>query len=362
MSRPDFSELRRILVASTRRALKDFAGSVHNQQVYAVVFDTMEEYGTVILSLNTVSALNNWRKTKYPHYTEDQVTGLFGLKYNPGDFSFVDFGGVANDQRAWANNFEAYLETLKSDNARLKNIERFSDAVAEAMRGLDHDLRLLDVTDDFVAFHCFHDADEETIERLVCKTVSEDRFDRVFPEIRQGRELLANVAKLDINEQAELWVGCFEAYAFGRTNSFATEYFRRNIWLDIRKQIIPIGSAAVPSIMKLLDNVIGQPQFNEKGSDEYNAEGAFTRYSDVSLELLRILRKIGSVNDEFEQKLLDYFRKLYEEAGDGDETIGLNLKWVAATLNSLVPGRYPEPDSLFNENRVRNFRAYLAPN
>ncbi|MGI9263759.1 MAG: DUF4303 domain-containing protein [Gammaproteobacteria bacterium] len=361
MARPNFSELHNILVTSTRRALLDFSASEHNEEVYAVVFDMMEEYGNTILSLNTVSALEQRRAEVYPHYTDDQVKGLFGLKYNPGDFAFIDIGGEGEDQRVWAQSFELYLETLKSEAAIARNIERFSDTVVSVIRDLEGDLKQLDQTGDFVVFHCFHDVDNETIERLVRKTVDDDAFDSTFPEIRKGRELLAGVAELAVEKQAELWIGCLDTHAFGGSNAFAAEFFKNQMWLDIREKVIPLGAEALPSVLGLLDRVIDKPQFNEKGTPEYLEEGAFTRYLDVSLELLRILRKTGQVNDEIEQALVGYFRRLHEEAGDGDETIGLNLRWVAATLHSLMPGRYPEPDALFGNNKVRNFSAFTEP-
>jgi hypothetical protein len=360
MSRPDFSELKKILVTSTRRALQQFSASEHNEQVYAVVFDTMEEYGTTILSLNTVAALKQRREDVYSHYTDEQVAGLFGLKYNPGDFSFMDFGGVGEDQRDWAQAFETYLDTLKSEAAIARNIEKFSDTVAAAIRDLKDDLQQLDQTDDFVVFHCFHDVDNETIERLVRKTVDDDVFDRVFPEIKKGRELLAGVAELDIDEQAKLWIGCLEAYAFGGSNAFAAEFFKNHMWLDIRDHVIPLGAKALPGVMDLLDSVIDKPQFNAKGTPEHVERGAFTAYLDVSLELLHILREIGVVTDKIEHALVGYFRWLHEQADDGDDTIGLNLRWVAATLHSLIPYRYPEPATLFGNNRVRNFDAFLS--
>ena len=359
LARPNYSKLKEILISSTRDAIQEFAESVDNKEVYAVVFDTMEEYGAVILSLNTISALQERRKKSYPHYTDDDVSGLFGLKYNPGDFSFIDFGNVAKDQRDWARTFDEYLETLKTESAIQKNIERFSDTVAEAIRELRNDFQALDRTNDFVAFHCFHDSSDETVERLVRKTVDVSAFDRVFPEVSQGRDLLARIASLDVDEQASLWVGCLESFAFGKPSVLAKEFFKRHMWLDVKDQIVPIGPAAIPSVMKLLDDVIFERQFSEKGTEEHASVGAISRCSSTAFELLEILRCIGSLDGNTEEKLLGYFRKLQGEADDGDSVIGTNLMWVANTLHALVPQRYPPPDTTFNGNRVRNFQPFL---
>lgn len=362
MPRPNFKKAREILATSAKKALREFAKSEDNKAVYAVVFDLMEEYGTAILSLNTESRLEERRNDTYPHYTDDQVNGMSGLKYNSGDFSFIDVGDVRKGLEQWAGSFEEYLSSLKSDGAREKNIERFSDAVADAILELRDDFRLLDTTSDFVAYHCFHDASEETVERLIRKTTDEATFDKIFPEVKRSRELLESITGLSEGRQAALWIECLESFAFATPSAFAAEYFKTHLPLDVKGQLAPLGSAAIPQILKLLDRVVLEPQFSIKGSEEYKSQGAFTRCCSVTTDLLRAMRKIGYADETVEQKLTSYAKRLMEQIEGDGSTIGINLRWVANTLYSLFPERYPEPLMSFGNNRVENISTYIKEN
>ncbi|MEO1037027.1 MAG: DUF4303 domain-containing protein [Pseudomonadota bacterium] len=360
MARPNYSHLRRILATAASEALMRFADSADNNDVYAVVFDTNEEYGSVILSLNTESALAEWRSKTYPHYEDHHVYALHGLRYNPGDFTFMDYGLVSEAQRPWAEQFESYFSGLKSENARQKNLQQFSQAVVQALDDLAESFQRLNKTHDFVAFHCYHDATEETVERLVRLSVDPKTFDRVFPEIRANRELIDSVEELDGTQQAENWIECLDAYAFQIDSAFAREFFRNNLWLDVQPKLSEIGLPAVPPTMRLLDRVVLEPQFTVEGSEEQLAEGVFTRCANTAGTLLEVLRDVGFVDNEIERKLLFYFRSLHDRPEAQEDTIGTNLKWVATTLHSLIPQKYPMPDTMrVGGNHVANATAFI---
>ncbi len=359
MARPNYKKLRDALVLSAKEAIRTFAASELNRDVYAVAFDALEDYGTVLVSLNTLRDLERTRNERYSNLSDEQIGGLSGVKYNPGDFSHIGLGPDFPELDSWAGNYAKYLETLGSESAYDRNLERFSDAIVSAIDDLRPDLDLLDQTPDFIVFHGFHDTPDEVKEVLIRKTVDPALFDRIFPEVRQYREFVDGISARPAEWAAQIWLSFFRAYISGERDPLADQFYRQHSRFDIKPQLVEIGELALPGIFSLIDQVMFEPQFNAKGSKEWEAEGAFTRQSNVASELIWTIQEIGVFDDVVEKKLLDYIHRLHEMSKTQKDPIGTNLSVAARTLNAMAPGKYPPVVTDPGTNRPLNIDAYL---
>ncbi len=357
MKKPDFQKLYELVYTSAKNCIEDFSSSQNNKNVYALVFDLNESYGDILLSINTEEGLKNTIDSMYPNYTEDQITGLNGLRYNPGDFFFFDMCKFPEEVIEWSLNYNKYLSNLKSDKAYLNNTEKFSDTICKVIHDLDSVITKLDRTEDFLVYHCFHDVDEETDIRLILKTISQDRFDKVFPEYKEFESFISNIDSFGKDKRLKIWLDMLVAYLNYGNSKYSKLFFRRHIYLDIAPQLIKLGTYALDSIFEVLDSIIYLPEFNEKGSKEWEDTGAFSRRANVVHLLLDVIASIGVPDKKYEKKLLNYIAKLQSYADNTEGIIGLNLCLTARCLHNLN-NKYPSDEMCPISNRLLNYEQY----
>lgn len=361
MKKPNFQKLYELVCAAAKNCILDFASSQNNKDVYALVFDLNEDYGDVQVSINTEEGLKKTIVSTYSDYTEDQISGLNGLKYSSGDFAFFDICKFPEEINEWSSNYNAYLFSLKSDTAYFNNIERFSDTICQVLDDLDLAIAQLDKTEEFIAYHCFHDVDEETDIRLLLKSISQDRFDEVFPEYKEFERFINDIDSFDEDARLKIWLDMLVAYFNYGNSRYSKQFFRRNIYLDIAPQLIKVGSNAIDSIFDVLDSIIYLPEFNEKGTKEWEETGAFSRRADVVHLLLDVIASIGTSDTNLENRLLEYIVNLQSHAEKVEGTIGLNLCLTARCLH-YVNNKYPSDDMCPSSNRLLNYEQYLKNN
>ncbi len=358
MKKPNFKELQELVFLAAKTCIEEFAASEDNKNVYALVFDLNEDYGDVLISINTEEALQKTINAKYSHYTTDQVSGLNGLKYSPGDFSFFDIGKFPKEFDSWSSSYNSYLENLKSDRAYLNNTEKFSDVIVTVINSLNSEIAQLDKTEEFIAFHCFHDIDEETSIRLILKTVSQSRFDQVFPEYKEYEAFINNIDSLNESERLKIWFDMLIAYCNYESSRYSNQFFRRHCYLDIEPEIVKLGNTAIEPILTTLDSLIYIPEFNEKDTKEWEDTGAFSRRANVVHLLLDVIASIGYSSKKVEEKLLHYIVQLQAQAEANDGTIGLNLCLTARCLHFLN-NTFPMDEMCPSTNRLLNFNQYI---
>ena len=358
MKKPSYKKLHDIILNESMLTIDEFANTNDNKDVYALTFDTNEHYGTIILSINTIDGLNRRIESTYQDYNNDQINGLDGVKYNSGDFSFIDICRFSSELDDWSDLYNNYLEDLKSEKSYFNNIEKFSDTIVSVIFDLNQTIQKLNTASGFIAYHCFHDVDSETSERLIRKTVSNDLFDRVFPEVRQYDEFIRNIDSLNTSEIIEVWLNMLTAYIKKSSQIFSSQFYKNKIYLDVEPELIKIGEPGLGNIFQYLDEIIFEKQLNEKGSAQWYEDGAFTRESNVCSLLLDVIIGICYIDNNIEHKLLNYIHRLQEEAGKVDGTIGLNLCLSARCLHSLLPKKYPKDHMCPSSNRLLNYQSY----
>jgi len=352
---PNYKQFKKYVFQMCETFIQDFSQSEGNRNVYVFALDVQEDCGSVQICLNTEEGFDESVKNNYSDYSEKKLKGLSGVKYSPGDFSFLDFGEGLKEYDDWCINFEKYTDSLIDDDSKyVKALEKLSDVLVDVLDDLSESFKSLDQTKDFIAIHFFHDVIAETTEALIRKSVPSDLFDTVFPEIKEARELINNINSLDEYKKIEVWMTILENYRDREVGKYSKEYFKNKTYWDVRLELADIGIPVLDKVFELLDSVIYEEQFNEEGSEAWEQEGAFSKAEDVSFLLLNAISEINYVSEIYEKRLLGYLKKLYEVSAKVEGTIGTNLMGVANTLHDLLPEKFPKPKISSAENRLMN--------
>lgn len=171
--------------------LEQFVRSDHNRDVFALTLYIDTEGGYHGLSMNTERDFRARVQEKYSEYSEEQLTGLHGVRYNEGDFGHRFYGKeflslplkeVMNAYYAISADhpITEVSRDIAFENSFFK--EQMILCGVNVLKRLEAPLKALDVTDDFIVFVSLHDVDGEVIKTLMRQTNSLETLKRVFPE------------------------------------------------------------------------------------------------------------------------------------------------------------------------------------
>ena len=191
------------------------------------------------------------------------------------------------------------------------------------------------------------------------KTISEDKFDQLFPEIKEYKLFIRNIDSLCPDERIKIWLNMLEAYRNYTTSIYSVQFFKKNNYWDIEPELIKIGHSLLEPLIGYLDRIIFLSEFNEKGTKEWNDTGVFSRTSNVAHLLLCVIPFLENKNSNLEIKLLDYVKKLQLNSLFVDGAIGLNLCLTARCLHKLNPKKFPLDDMSHKDNKLLNYHAYF---
>ena len=304
MKKPDFEALHKVLLPSFREVIDEFSKSEDNEEVYAVVLDGNDEYGYLILSLNTEKALRKRIDEVYPEYENSDIFGLHGLKYNSGDFTFQDIATESSEFESLRKSYNQYLScltekylaessddtdeyfTCSSDTSEVDAlVEQFSDVMARIIKDLKADLNKLDKTSNFIACHAFHDMDEETVERLMRKTVSDVDFDSCIPEVRKNQEFVDSIKALPIKQRINTWLKILSDYRISEFDSISSKFYEWHQPSEVATMLRERRIDAYPDIVNYLDEIIYLEQYRQ----EYSKEGVSIQKETKKAEISGVL-------------------------------------------------------------------------
>ncbi|QGX41028.1 DUF4303 domain-containing protein [Permianibacter aggregans] len=352
-----YENLTKLLAAEASKGITQFSVTEDSVEVYAVAFSAEPNSGSVSLHINTESVFEARKSTTYHECDEKQVNGLFGFRFNPHDFGFHDFWSFPDELSDWAEEYEAHLESLETDEEHEETRERFFDAVAAAIGQVQNELAFLNKTEHFIAFVSYYDSSRELKEHLMRKTVGEATFDKLFPEVRRFNELIIDINQLSTEVQISYWLGVLKTYE-SKDEIGQGHFLQYRYYLDVEEHLAELGQDALPAIFAYLDQVIFLNEFNLKGGKQWTEDGAFNRQAAVSHLLLNTIARIGDSAPWVERALKTYIQTLTLHNEGVQETVGLNSRLAARCLHELFPEKYPKEDVCQHSNRLLNAWRY----
>ncbi len=355
MKKRDYENLQACLCSTLCSELVAFAATDANEGVYAVALDANEDYGDILLCINTEKALKETIATTYPEAGQDHIAGTSGIRFNPGEFAFSKVLELGEAQEKYKH----LMESAPSEKTTKKHHEMFSDALAKALLLAAPAFSALNKTSEFVSYHSFHEANTQETERLLRKTIDQELFDRVFPEVAEFRQLMSGIGSLSEEDQVKIWLSLLDSYVTGKPNRYSGIFFGTHGYYDIEKYLVKLGPSAVDAIVDHLEGIVFLPPFNEKGSMEWKRDGSSTRSLSASCTLMFALRHMRNVPIEIDSRLIAILKRLYEESEHVEGVVSLCLLNVARTIHAIWPKRYPPPHEDDSNNRLLNYQRYV---
>lgn len=357
MTKSDYKKIKTLISSQIREFVVEFAASNENRSVYALALDVNEDYGDIIVCINTEESLSKRASSVYTDYSEDEIGGISGIRFNPGEFEFSRVLDLGDFQEA----YEKKIETLKTEASVLRNQEKLSEAAAEALLESRDTFNILDTTEDFIFYHCFQNSSHEQSQRLILKTVDRASFEKCFPEIAEYENLRDEISNKENSEKVIFWLSLMRAYAMNRPTKYSRIYFQSHGPWDIEEELASIGPMVISPVIDLLEELAPMPPFNEKGTAEFAEDGAISRASSVSCNLLFTLRKLEHIPEFAVRSLTEILSGLVRHARTAppNEPVSLVIPNIARALHALCSDRFP-PEQLAKGNRIENIEDYLA--
>jgi len=240
------------LTEGCKTAIRTFAASADNKQVYALNLDA-NGHGDFYLYLNTVERFERTLsryQSKYPDY--NQAEKIQSLKYGQGDWDFQwwsehmgEYGRVVGSLEKLINRAQD-LNEQDSDKHDAEPVIAFEAGIVKAgyqvlamqavMRLIaEQALDALDRTDDFIAFASTEN-DYVDYSIVMRRTIDPALFERVFPDLkeldRQFEESMEQIRHLSVSKALDYWSDAIHSGGYGSETPFKyvkSEYevFRR---------------------------------------------------------------------------------------------------------------------------------------
>jgi len=175
------------------RAIDRFAQSEDNKDVYAFTLFIDTDGGVNGASINTESSYKTRVNEVYSDCLEEELKEIWGERYNEGDFTFryysEDFVGPKLKEimdAYYCINQEHPILDVSMDIAFESNLfeERLIQVGINVVRRLSDKFKVLNRTDDFIAYVSLHDVGADIIGLLMQQTVSIKTFEKLFPNYK----------------------------------------------------------------------------------------------------------------------------------------------------------------------------------
>jgi hypothetical protein len=341
MRRSVYRELTTSLLADCRAAVSEFVASHHNRDVFAFVLDCDPFHGAVTVGINTKDGLAKVLRDKHPKAKRAEIDGLHGIRFRCQEFAFNDFG-LSEESLQLLDEIAATQHDAKTDRTAERHADMLLLTLARVVLILETDLAALAQTDDFVSFVTEENASEQSRIALIRRTVSDEAFDRVFPEVRAFEMKLLAVSNLAPEERAKFWIDAARDLAC-ENDTADTKRFREmghtvEVMLDA---ITEFGSVAVSPLIGALEKTALEPQLNGSKTKAFRQWGANTPSAAFALSSIERIRAIRLVDEDNIARLHQLLRKLHRR--DKGKKTGPIAADIALTLHEMRPHVFPEP-------------------
>ncbi|MGO4547194.1 hypothetical protein AB4Z29_20645 [Paenibacillus sp. 2TAB23] len=261
-----------------RSALDDYIRDGNNKDVYTFSIYTDTYYGSYVIYINNMLSLNKsvdegyvryqqkYLETGYDHYNQSREQLYNQFKYGEGDYPFM-YEEMPERLQKWLAIFNRIIqeepEYLDIDQnyifeKKIIDSQLFLIAI-DVIHRLHDDLKLLDQTDDFIAYVSAADGvggDYLTDSQLIRRCVSEDQLYRAIPQLKEKdmayMSAVAAVKQKALQEQIQHWINVIEEGEFGKDSVhrfLKTDY-------ESYEQLVELGQTAVPYIQEFMNGDI----------------------------------------------------------------------------------------------------------
>ncbi len=339
MRRSAYRELTSALLEDCRGAIDEFVASHHNQEVFAFALDCDPFHGDVRVGINTEPGFQEVLRERYPKATRDEVEGLHGIRYRCADFAFNDFG-LSEESLQLLDEIAAAQHDAKTDRTAERHADTLMLTLSRIVLMLEPELATLRQTPDFVAYVTEQQASEASRVALIRRTVPEEAFDRIFPEVRAFNDRLAHIEQLPPNQRAAYWTQAACDLACGHDTEDARRFQAMGMPLDrMLATVVELGSVAVPHLIDTLEKSAAEPQLTKPKSKAARESGAHTASCTFSLQVLEAIRSIRLVDEDSVGRIRVLLRSI-QGKNKHPGPIALEL---AKLLHDLRPNAFPAP-------------------
>lgn len=342
MRRSVYRELTSSMLEDCRSAVAEFVASHHNQKVFAFAVDCDPFHGDVMLGINTEPGFQRVLRERYPKATPEEVQGLHGIRYRCADFAFNDFG-LSEDSLQALDEIAAAQHDARTDRTAERHADTLMLTLARIVLMLEPDFAALDQTPDFVAYVTEQQASESSRVALIRRTVPEDKFDKIFPEVRAFDDKIERIAHLPPSERAAFWTRAACDLACQHHSSDARRLQHMGMSTEhILENVVEFGSAAVPHLVNVLQKSACEPQLTKPRSKATGEQGPHTPSCTFSLQALDAIRSIRLVDEDSVGRIRDLLRSIQRGKNKHPGPLAVEM---ARLLHDLRPTSFPVPKS-----------------
>lgn len=357
MRRSVYRDLMASLLGDCRTGVTEFADSHHNHEVFAFAIECDPFHGSLTFGLNTEKGHKDVLQQRYPKAKPVDIMGLHGIRFRVQDFAFNDFG-LSEETMVLLDEIAAAQHDAKTDRTAERHADMLMLTLARVVLALGPDFAPLDLTDDFISFAVETEASERTNIPLMRRTIPDDLFDKVFPEVRAFNEKLAGIALLSLPKQAEFWANNAYGHATGADNLDVRRFQLMGMSLDeLMNKVVEIGSPAVGPLVDILDKSARQPQLNKPRSKAAEGQGPTTPTCDFALRCIDAIAAVRLVDEHNVARIQALLTSLHKR--DTGKKAGPVAPRLATLLNHLRPQSFPEP-KVDKSNNLRNAADFFA--
>lgn len=189
----DIDKLKQGFFYNIKEGINKFCETEDNKDVYALVFDCDNSIGQIAIRYANLSLYNELLKDydKYAYMFEPYgKLGLRGYKYDVGDFEFIDYEFndyisrffnvyyyVMTGEQTYSDDKEIDMEV--TDKIRQDYTNFFEELILDCIERLKKN-NIINKTEDFIIYFCYHDSTQEEDEEHIRKTVDSELFNKLL--------------------------------------------------------------------------------------------------------------------------------------------------------------------------------------
>ena len=333
-------------------ALSQFASSKDNVDVYVVAVQFDGFHSDSVLAVNTEQGFDRIA-ARYPDNSPDELRRFGEPRWNPAEFMHFD---IASGNPVITELRQQFLTSL--DNSTDEEIEAHSDRIGQALINVLEQISLvfekLRRTPDFISYVWPIAASESEIINYTRLTVPDSVFERLFPEIRETEQFMADIAQHSDSEQAAFWANALRDIVLERSTPSAKTLRALGVTEhDAIQALVNVGTGSIPELVRIAEEHGMAEEWNERDSDEWKRLGARTPSGELASSALLALEDLSDATDDSIERLQTLLQKVH----DRDRTralAGINGQLAARALHALRPQEFPEAEFSGKTNHLLN--------
>ncbi|WP_105620079.1 DUF4303 domain-containing protein [Vallitalea okinawensis] len=378
LKRNHFQQLEKELKVACLEVIEKLRTSDDNDDIYAFALDVDEDYGTIVIAVNSESLLSARIQEVYPTYTEERINGVSGLKYNTGDFSLTyPADNMSENLKVLSNTY--YDVLVNADYSRYeKQIFqykcKFLETMVSVLDGISGAFSKLNTTDDFIYYVIQHDVSEEDILSLMRRTNSCNRINSIFPEFEGFDSFKLDItSSMSKHEQVKYWIQCYLDFMMEHESQSVRRLHKlKKNRFDVKNEIIDLGEYSIDELLILAERYGRELEHTFEWlipmkerlkllrtwtDEEKKIYTSRTIEGELAVDFLMMIKEIGRVDAATTQRLYNLLNDVFQKNREFRRN-GLVIPVIARTLHTIDPTKYPEPVIGSSDNKLVNYKEF----